>query len=194
MIINRLACADAGPQRRARLAVGLAAGGALLAGVWMGPAFAAPASPPAAPQPIFEIEVKGVIGVASAGYIARGLERARDENAALVVLKLDTPGGLVTSTREIVQAILQSPVPVAVYVAPIGARAASAGTYIAYAAHIAAMAPGTHLGAATPVAIGGPPGLPGGGEPGKDRRDEKGRDEKGGGETEPVGAMERKII
>ncbi len=102
------------------------------------------------------LDVKGAIGVASDRYIALGLARARDERAALVVIKLNTPGGLVSSTRTIVQAILASPVPVAILVAPEGARAASAGTYMVYAAHVAAMTRGTHLGAATPISIGTP--------------------------------------
>ena len=107
---------------------------------------------------ILLIDVKGPISVATSMQVSAALEQAETEHAMLVVLRLDTPGGLVNATRDLIQSILATSVPVAVYVAPSGARAASAGTYIAYAAHIAAMAPGTHLGAATPIELGGLPG------------------------------------
>ena len=124
-------------------------------------------------RPALMIEIDGAIGPATSRYVKEALTTAGERRAEIVILRLNTPGGLVTSMREIIANVLGSPVPVIGYVAPSGAHAASAGTYILYATHISAMAPGTNLGAATPVQIGGPlPGLPGS-APDKDGKDKK---------------------
>ena len=125
---------------------------------------------PAAAERAVVLEIDGAIGPPVADYIARELGSARAADARLIILRMNTPGGLDTSMRRIISAILASPVPVATYVAPNGARAASAGTYIAYASAIAAMAPGTNIGAATPVQFGGNPLFP---SDQKSQKDEK---------------------
>jgi membrane-bound serine protease (ClpP class) len=137
------------------------------------------------------LEVDGVIGPATAGYVVREIRAARPNGVALIVLRMNTPGGLDTSMREIIGAILASPVPVATFVAPNGARAASAGTYIAYASAVAAMAPGTNIGAATPVRMGGTPLLPGGRpEQPSGQKDQQDKEKA----TEPADAESRKAI
>lgn len=151
--------------------------------------FAGPVPAVAAAERALVIDIDGAIGPPIADYIVRELDVARSDEDRLVILRMNTPGGLDTSMREIISAILASPVPIATYVAPNGARAASAGTYIAYASAIAAMAPGTNIGAATPVQLGGNPLVPGGE---KQQKEQKQQEE--GKADEPADAETRKVV
>jgi membrane-bound serine protease (ClpP class) len=176
------------PARRAR-------GGSIshLAGLVIAAALAAHAVATAtAAEKAVILEIDGAIGPASAEYVVRELHELTPGDTGLVILRMNTPGGLDTSMREIIAAILAAPVPVATYVAPSGARAASAGTYITYACAIAAMAPGTNIGAATPIQLGGPP-EPQRPNPQRPAGGEEGKTPEGAG-TEPTDTETRKVI
>ncbi|WP_292543802.1 nodulation protein NfeD, partial [Mesorhizobium sp.] len=147
---------------------------ALLAAALLAAAVVSPFSSTGSGKVALSVAIDGAIGPASTRQLEEALDTAAKRDAAVLILQLNTPGGLVTSMREMIADILASPVPVIGYVAPAGGHAASAGTYILYATHVAAMAPGTNLGAATPVELGGLPSLPGG-EKDKDQKDATGR-------------------
>lgn len=151
-----------------------------------------PENPAAAPpNAALLLTIHDAIGPATSSFFLRTLEDVRERNARLLILEMDTPGGLDSAMREMIQAILASPVPVAIYISPSGSRAASAGTYLLYASHIAAMAPATNLGAATPVQIGAtpPPSQPSSGDKEKDAKEKDDKDR-----VEPGTAMERKAV
>jgi membrane-bound serine protease (ClpP class) len=144
-----------------------------------------PAAQQSATDAALLLEVRDAIGPATSDFFVRTLDQARERKVRLVIVQMDTPGGLDSAMRDMIKAILASPVPVAIYVSPSGARAASAGTYLLYASHVAAMAPATNLGAATPVQIGAP-SAPSAPQPeAKDDEETK---------PEPGTAMERKAI
>lgn len=189
------------PEQRVSIAIILGALVALLAGAYVSGAQTTPADPA---KTAVLLEINDAIGPATSDFFRRTLEDANERKVPLVILQMDTPGGLDTAMRDMIRAILSSNVPVASYVAPSGARAASAGTYLLYASHVAAMAPATNLGAATPVQIGGSPTPSDSGkrdedskdksEPADAKEDDESAPESNARPPEPGTAMERKVV
>lgn len=160
---------------------------------WLALFFTLVTSNVSAASEIWVVPVKGAIGPAISDYLVREIELSNAEGADLVILKMDTPGGLDSSMRDIIRAITTSSVPVATWVGPSGSRAASAGTYILLASHIAAMAEATNLGAATPVALGGAPQQPSS-EKESDENKEEATPEQSSDKVTTKTTMEKKVV
>ena len=147
---------------------------------------------------VYQVDLEGALGVATAEYIITGIETANETDANAIIIRMDTPGGLMGPMRDIVQAILASKIPVITYVSPGGARADSAGTFILLASHVAAMAPTTHLGAATPVSLTGGddfgPDAPGNEQPSSENENGEGETTPETDNQSPGSAMERKVL